>query len=177
MTLAHSSALVGEPCAGCSKFPTYIYYSAHESPIATQSHQGHASSFMKHSYVHRSFRLLARQIHNARILPTAAVSRPARLRRSLPVTAPLFSSPTAPCVTRTRLLACGRTSSQPKDGWRGSVDVIPGHDDQPAGHLRPRAVVDPAPPTITRTTTSFAIKIDLSSATKIDLLYIHVNVD
>jgi hypothetical protein len=43
-------------------------------------------------------RLLARQIHNARILPTAAASRPARLRRSLPATALLFSSPTAPCV-------------------------------------------------------------------------------
>jgi hypothetical protein len=65
-------------------------------------------------------RLLARQIHNARILPTAAAaSRPARLRRSLPVVALLFSSPSAPCVTtvtRTWLLACGRTSGQPKDG-------------------------------------------------------------
>jgi hypothetical protein len=124
-------------------------------------------------------RLLARQIHNARILPIAAASRPARLRRSLPAAALLFSSPTAPCVTtvmRTRLLACGRTSGQPKDGWRGSVDVIPGHDDEPAGRLRPRAAVDPAPPTITRTTTSFATEVSLSSANKIDLLYIHVNV-
>jgi hypothetical protein len=34
LTLAHSSALAGEPCAGCSKFPTYIYYSAHEIQIA-----------------------------------------------------------------------------------------------------------------------------------------------
>jgi hypothetical protein len=64
-------------------------------------------------------RLIARQIHNARILPTAAASRPARLRRSLPAAALLYSSPTSPCmttVTRTRLLACGRTSGQPKDG-------------------------------------------------------------
>jgi hypothetical protein len=64
-------------------------------------------------------RLLARQIHNARILPTAAASRPARLRRSLPAAALLFSSRTATCVTmvtRTWLLACGRTSGQPKDG-------------------------------------------------------------
>jgi hypothetical protein len=64
-------------------------------------------------------RLLARQIHNTRILPTAAATRPARLRYSLPAAALLFSSPTAPCVTtvtRTRLLACGRTSGQPKDG-------------------------------------------------------------
>jgi hypothetical protein len=107
-------------------------------------------------------RLLARQIHNARILPTAAASHPSRLQRSLPAAALLFSSPTAPCVTtvtRTRLLPCGRTSGQPKDGWRGSVDVIPGHDDEPAGLLRPRAAVDLAPPTITWTTTSFATEV------------------
>jgi hypothetical protein len=61
-------------------------------------------------------RLLSRQIHNARILPTAAATHPARLRRSLPTAALLFSSPTAPCVTtvtRTQLPACGRTSSRP----------------------------------------------------------------
>jgi hypothetical protein len=51
-------------------------------------------------------RLLARQIHNARILPTVAASRLARLRR-----------------------------------------------------IRPRAAVDPSPPTITRTTTSFATEV------------------
>jgi hypothetical protein len=144
MTQAHSSALAGEPCAGCSKFPTYNYYSAHEIPI--------------------HIRLLTRQIHNTSILLTTAASRPARLRRCLPTATLLFSSPTAPwltTVTRTRLLACGRTSGQPKDGWRGSVDVIPGHDDEPAGRLRPRADVDPAPPTITRTTTSFAIEVSL----------------
>jgi hypothetical protein len=107
-------------------------------------------------------RLIARQIHNARILHTAAASCPARLRRSLPAAALLFSSPTAPfmtTVTRTRLLACGRTSGQPKDGWRGSVDVVPGHDDEPVGRLRPRAAVDPARPTITRTTTSFTTEV------------------
>jgi hypothetical protein len=63
------------------------------------------------SVVH--IRLLARQIHNTRIHPTAAAGRPARLRRSLPTAALLFSSPTAPCVMtvmRTRLLACGRMS-------------------------------------------------------------------
>jgi hypothetical protein len=53
-----SSALAGEPCAGCSKFPTYIYYSAHEIPIAAQSRQGHASSFIKHSYACRSYSAL-----------------------------------------------------------------------------------------------------------------------
>jgi hypothetical protein len=79
--------------------------------------------------------ILARQIHNARILPTAAATRPARFRRSLPAATLLFSSPTAPCVTtvtRTRLLACWRTSSQPKDGWHGSVDVVPSHDNESA---------------------------------------------
>jgi hypothetical protein len=55
MTLAHSSALAGKPCVGFSKFPTYIYYSTHEIPIAAQSRQGHASSFIKHSYVRRSY--------------------------------------------------------------------------------------------------------------------------
>jgi hypothetical protein len=107
-------------------------------------------------------RLLARHIHNARIFPTAAASRRTRLRRSLPAAALLFSSPTAPsvmAVMRTRLLACGRTSDQPKDGWHGSVNVIPSHDDEPPGHLRPRAAVDPTPPTITRTTTSFATEV------------------
>jgi hypothetical protein len=111
-------------------------------------------------FVH--IRLLARQIHNTRTLPTAAASRPARLRRSFPTAALLFSSPTAPCVTtvtRMRLLACGCTSGQPKNSWRGSVDVVPDHDDEPAGRLRPRAAVDPAPPDITRTTTSFATEV------------------
>jgi hypothetical protein len=42
-------SVAGEPCAGCSKFLTYIYYSAHEIPIAAQSRHGHASSFIKHS--------------------------------------------------------------------------------------------------------------------------------
>jgi hypothetical protein len=132
-------------------------------------------------------RLLARQIHNTCILPTAAACCPALLRRSLPAAALLFSSPTAPCVTtvmRTRLLACRCTSGQPKDGWRWSVDVVPGHDDEPAAsgheplwiwplqpsreqllHSRQRLVLL-EPPTSS-----------LSSATKIDLIYIHVNVD
>jgi hypothetical protein len=132
-------------------------------------------------------RLLSRQIHNARILPTTTATRPARLRCSLPTAALLFSSPTAPCVTtvtRTWLLVCGRTSGQPKDGWRGSIDVVPYHDDESAtsGHeplwiwpLQPsweqllhsrQRLVLLEPPTPS-----------LSSATKIDLLYIHVNVD
>jgi hypothetical protein len=102
MTLAHSSALASKPCAGCLKFPTYIYYSAHEIQIVAQSRQGHASSFIKHSYTHRSYSVLARQIHNKHILPTTAATRLAHLRRSLPAAALLFSSPTAPCVWRGR---------------------------------------------------------------------------
>jgi hypothetical protein len=84
-----------------------------------------------------NIQLLTRQIHNARTLPTAAATLPARLRHSLPAAALLYSSPTAPCVktvTRTQFLACGRLPGQPKDGWRRSV--IPGCDDEPAtsGH-------------------------------------------
>jgi hypothetical protein len=122
-------------------------------------------------------RLFARLVHNARTPPTAAAailparlrrSLPSRLRCSLPAAALLFSRPTAPCmttVTRTRLLACRRLPDQPKDGWRGSVDVVPDHDDKPSAsgheptwirtlrpsreqllHLRQRLVL-PEPPT------------------------------
>jgi hypothetical protein len=52
MTLAHASASAGKPCAGCSKFSTYIYYYAHGIPIPPESREGHASNFLKHSYVH-----------------------------------------------------------------------------------------------------------------------------
>jgi hypothetical protein len=132
MTLAHSSASAGKPCAGCSKFPTYIDYNAHGIPIATQSCQGHASSFIKHSYARSHIRLLTRQIHNTRTLPTAAATLLARLRRSLPAcircslpaAALLFSSPTAPCLTTvmgTQWLACRRLP----------VDVVAGDDDKP----------------------------------------------
>jgi hypothetical protein len=84
-------------------------------------------------------RLLARQIHNIHTLPTTAATLPAHLCRSLPTAILLFSSPTAPCVTpvtRTRLLVCGCLPGQPKDGWHGSVGVVPGHDDEPvaSGH-------------------------------------------
>jgi hypothetical protein len=47
--------LAGKPCEGCSKFPTYIYHSAHEISIVAQSRQGHACSFIKHSYACRSY--------------------------------------------------------------------------------------------------------------------------
>jgi hypothetical protein len=131
--------------------------------------------------------LLARQIHNGRILPTTAASRPARLRRSLPAAALLFSSPTAPCVTtvmRTRLLACGHTYGQPKDGWRGSVDVVPGHDDEPAASCHEPPWIRPLRPSREQLLHSRQRLVllkpptpSLSSATKINLLYIHVNVD
>jgi hypothetical protein len=112
-------------------------------------------------------RLLARQIHNARILPTAAATRPAHLRRSLPArrrrslptAALLFSSPTTPyvtTVTRTWLLVCGRTSSQPR---LMRIRRRCQQSRRRAGRLRPRADVDPAPPTITRTSTSFATEV------------------
>jgi hypothetical protein len=132
-------------------------------------------------------RLLATQIHNARILPTTAATRPAHLRRSLPAAALLFSSPTAPCVTtvtRTWLLACGRTSGQSKDGWRGSVDVVPGHDDERAASGHEPLWIRPLRPSREQQLHSRQRLVlleppmrSLSSATKIDLLYIHVNVD
>jgi hypothetical protein len=55
MIVAHSSASAGKPCVGCSKFPTYIDYNAHGIPIAAQSRQEHASSFIKQSYARRSY--------------------------------------------------------------------------------------------------------------------------
>jgi hypothetical protein len=123
-------------------------------------------------------RLLARQIHNTCILLTAAATRPARLCRS--------PSPIAPCVTtvtRTRLLACGRTSNQPKDGWRGSVDVILGHHDEPAasGHEPPWIRPLPSREQLLHSRQRLVLleppTPSLSSATKIHLLHIHVNVD
>jgi hypothetical protein len=139
MTLAHASASVGKPCTGCSKFLTYIHYNTHGIPIAAQSRQGTPVISLDVVTCAIHIRLLARQIHNARTLRTAAATLSARLCRSLPATVLLFSSPTAPCVTtvtRTRLLACEHLPGQPKDGWHGSVDVIPDHDDEPAasGH-------------------------------------------
>jgi hypothetical protein len=132
-------------------------------------------------------RLLARQIHNACNFPTAAATRPARLRRSLPATALLFFSPTAPCmtmVTRMRLLVWRSTSGQPKDGWRGSVDVVPGHDDEPAALGHEPSWIRPLRPSREQLLYSRQRLVpleppmpSLSSATKIDLLYIHVNVD
>jgi hypothetical protein len=131
-------------------------------------------------------RLLIRQIHNTRILPTADATRPARLHRSLPTAALLFSSPTAPymtTVTRTRLLANGCTSGQPKDGWLGSVDVVPGHDDEPAasGHeplwIRPRPSREQLLHSRQRLFLLEPPTPSPSLATKIDLLYIHVNVN
>jgi hypothetical protein len=108
MTLTHSSALADEPYVGCSKFQL-LHRAVKGMPVVSLNTVTRA--------VH--IRLLARQIHNARILPTATASRPARLRRYLPAAALLFYSPTAPrvtTVTRTRLLACGCTFGQPKDG-------------------------------------------------------------
>jgi hypothetical protein len=93
--------------------------------------------------------LLGRQIHNARMFLTTAATLPARLHRSLPAAALLFSSPTAPCMTtvaRTQLLACRRLPSQPKDSGHGSVDVIPGHDDKPAASGHEPTWIRPLPP-------------------------------
>jgi hypothetical protein len=132
-------------------------------------------------------RLLAREIHNTRTLPTATATRPARLRRSLPSASLLFSSPTAPyvtMVTRTQLLEFGRTSDQPKDSWRGSVDVVRGHDDELAASFHEPPWIRPLWPSREQLLHSWQRLVllepltpSLSSSTKISLLYIHVNVD
>jgi hypothetical protein len=152
-TLAHSSASAGKPCAGCSKFLTYIDYNVVKgTPIVS------LNTITRTIHI----RFLARQIHYARILPTAAATRPARLRRSLPAAALLLSSPTAPCVmtvTRTQLLACGRTSSRPSYGRLTRIFRCRPQPRRRAGRLRPRADVDPTPPTITIKTTSFVTEV------------------
>jgi hypothetical protein len=171
MTLAHSLVLASEPCAGSSNFSLIFTIVPMKFQLLHRAVKGMpvVSLNIVTCVVH--IRLLARQIHNARILPTASTTRPARLRHSLPTAALLFSSPTASCVTtvmRMRLLACGHTSSQPKDGWPR----------RRAGRLRPRADVDPDPPTITTTTTSFATEASPAwTPNALSLLYIHVNVD
>jgi hypothetical protein len=133
-------------------------------------------------------RLLSRQIHNARILPTAVASRPARLRRSLPAAALLFSSPTAPAWRRWR--GCGYWLADVRLAKLKTVDADPstsspamttsrpatsGHQPSWIRPLRPsreqllhsrQRLVLLEPPTPS-----------LSSATKINLLYINVSVD
>jgi hypothetical protein len=130
-------------------------------------------------------RLLARQIHNARTLPTVAATLPAHLRRSLPAAALLFSSPTAPCVLivmRMRLLACGRLPSQPKDGWRRSINVIPDHDDKSAASGHKPTWIRPLKPSREQLLHSWQRLVLLepprpSLPRPPNLLYIHVNVD
>jgi hypothetical protein len=173
MTLAYSSTSAGKPCTGCTKFPTYIHYNAHGIQIAAQRRQGHAIVSLNTVTRAIHIQLLARQIHNTRTLPTTVATCPARLRRSLharlcrslPAVALLFSSPTAPYVTtvmRTRLLACKRMCSWPT---QRRLMRIRRRRPQPwrwAGHLRTQADVDLAPPTITRTTTSFGTEVSLA---------------
>jgi hypothetical protein len=103
-------------------------------------------------------RILARQIHNARILPTAAATRPARLRRSLPAATLLFSIPTAPCVT---MVTGVRMYVFPANLMMVDARIRRRRPrpQQWAGRLRPWADVDPAPPTITRIITSFATEV------------------
>jgi hypothetical protein len=142
MTLAHLSALAGKPCEAAQNFLPIFTIVPMKFQLLHRAIKGTPIVSLNTDTCAVHIWLLARQIHNARILPTAAATRPVRFHRSLPAAALLFSSLTAPCVTtvtRTRLLACGCTSGQPKDGWRRSFDVVPGHDDEPAasGHEPP----------------------------------------
>jgi hypothetical protein len=147
MTLAHSSASAGKPCAGCSNFPPILTIMPMKFQLQPEAVKGTLVVSLNTVMRVVHIRLLAREIHNARTLPTTTAtllahlchSLPALLRYSLPAPALLFSSSTTlyvTTVTRTRLLPCGRLPGQPKDGWCRSVDFIPGHDDEPAasGH-------------------------------------------
>jgi hypothetical protein len=131
-------------------------------------------------------RLLARQIHNTRILPTSTASHPTRLRCSLSPPQPC-SSP-APPLPSWRGRGCWRADVRPAN--LKTVDADPstsspammtswpatsGHEPPWIRPLRPsreqllhsqQRLVLLEPPTPS-----------LSSVTKIDLLYIHVNVD
>jgi hypothetical protein len=133
-------------------------------------------------------RLLARQIHNTRILPTAATSRFARFRRSLPAAALLFSSPPLPAWRRWWGRGYLRANIRPAN--LKMVDVDPSRSSPATTTSRPAASgheppwIRPLCPSreqllhsrqrlvLLEPPTPF-----LSSATKINLLYIHVNMD
>jgi hypothetical protein len=133
-------------------------------------------------------RLLARQIHNARILPTAVASRPARLRRSLPAAALLFYSPPLRAWRRWRGRSYWCADVRPAN--LKTVDVDPSTSSPATTTSRP-ATSGHEPPWIRPLRPSQEQLLhsqqrlvlleppmpSLSSATKINLLYIHVNVD
>jgi hypothetical protein len=133
-------------------------------------------------------RLLARQIHNARILPNATASRLARLRLSLPAAALLFSSPPLPAWRRWRGRGYWRADVRPAK--LKTVDADPSTSSPSTTTSRPAASgheppwIRPLRPSREQLLHSRQRLVllesstpSLSSATKIDLLYIHVNVD
>jgi hypothetical protein len=168
MTLAHSSASVGKSRVSCSKFPTYIYYNAHEIPIAAQSHQGNASSFIKHSYTWYSY-------SDPQLTDPQCPHSPHRRRHSPHSPSPLSPrsrSPLSPRRSPALLQSHGSlrddcdedmvtgvwTSSRPTQRRLMRIRRRRPQPRRRAGRLRPRADVDSAPSTITRTT-SFATEV------------------
>jgi hypothetical protein len=136
--------------------------------------------------------LLARQIHNACILPTAAATRPARLHS--PCSPSPLSPRWSPALLQPHRSMRDNCDEDTVTGVRTyifsanlkTVDADPSTS-SPATMMsrppQPRADVDPTPPTITRTTTSFATEDspiwtrNALSPQPPNLLYIHVNVD
>jgi hypothetical protein len=151
------------------KISPCIDYNPHGIPIAAQSRQGKAISFIKHSYAHRSY--LAPQKTNSRR------SHSPHCRRHSPrPPSPLSPRSPSPLSPRRNPAPLQPHRSLCDDGDEDSVTgmrmyVFPANlktviarihrrrrprPQRRAGRLKPRGDVDPAPPTITRTTTSFA---------------------
>jgi hypothetical protein len=188
MALAHSSALAGKPCSGCSKFPTYIYYSAHEIPIVHKAVKATPVVSLNTFTCVIHIRLLARQIHNARILPTASASRPlafAALSPPQPCSSP---APPLPAWRWWRGRGYWRADIRPSN--LKTVDTNPSTSSPATTTSRPAASghmplwIWPLRPSREQLLHSRQRLVpleppmpSLSSATKIDLLYIHVNVD
>jgi hypothetical protein len=186
MTLAHSSALAGEPCAGYSKFPTYIYYSAHEIPIATQSHQGHAIGFIKHSYARRSYS--APNPYRSTMRAFSPPPLPLALLAYTALSPPQpYSSPAPPLPAWRQWRGHGYWRADVRPTNLKTVAADPSTSSPATMMSRsPHATSRRGfgPPTITRTTTSFTTEVSpawtpniLSLIGHQNLLYIHVNVD
>jgi hypothetical protein len=188
MTLAHSSALAGEPCVGCLKFPPIFTIAPMKFHLLHRAVKGTPVVSLNIVMCTVHIRLLARQIHNARIVSTTTTSRPARLRCSLPTAAMLFSSPPLPAWRRWRGHGYWHVDVRPAN--LKTVDADPSTSSPATTASRPTALghelpwIRPHRPSQEQLLHSRQRLVlleppmpSLSSNTKIDLLYIHVNVD
>jgi hypothetical protein len=93
--------------------------------------------------------LLARQIHNTTFSPPPPPLAPLTFT-ALSLSQPCSSlAPTLPVWRRWRgrsyWRADVRLPNQPKDGWRRSVDIVLGHDDEPAASGHESTWIRPPP--------------------------------